>query len=348
MSKARICGILAIWSSASTLFAGQERGNGGDVVICRDSQGSITSMEMADLFEARTIRHIPLDLGSSTLTPEQKAHLAIERMTAFDPNRAAYFHAAINTFMQKVWFVDFELPDLNDTGEITIPPGCLIHQIAIHKEPETPNDLEFWIRKAFWESPQFDNNQKAALILHEVVFGKLIEQGHLNSRKARALVSYLASPSLTSMTYEQFEKLMLIQLGAAAHLYYFKDEHMQQDKVETIFYLPTRKMDYFDTRSYCSSIAPGSDMYTERDFDDGYKPGVPYRQAVSLLVDIKRDSERGWYYQAPNGCYSGKMTALRVDTVLGPDTDCDDYSTQNSAICECIALVGDTATCKPY
>ena len=45
-------------------FAGDERGNGGDAVVCRDQVGKITKVELLDYYEARVMRNIQIDLGS--------------------------------------------------------------------------------------------------------------------------------------------------------------------------------------------------------------------------------------------------------------------------------------------
>jgi hypothetical protein len=184
--KSSILGVALVSALISAAgFAGQERGNGGDVVICTDGANQTVSMEMFDHYEARTIRSIPIDLGPETLSPVAKAHLAVKRLEKFDPEKAQFYHAQIDLFMDKVWFVNETLPDLDDTGPIKLEPNCGLHQIAIHQKPESSFDREFWVYKPFWDNPKFNNNQKAALILHEIVFAKYIENGHLNSRKAR-------------------------------------------------------------------------------------------------------------------------------------------------------------------
>ena len=54
--------LLAYAPAVPAAHAGQEVGNGGNVVVCRDANQKITTVELLDYYEARTELGLAIDL----------------------------------------------------------------------------------------------------------------------------------------------------------------------------------------------------------------------------------------------------------------------------------------------
>ena len=78
---------------AKVFATGGTVGNGGDVVVCP------SSVELLDVYEARTLRGFGLDLGSTSLTVDQKIALAVTKIFSVDPYRAIILKASAEKFM---------------------------------------------------------------------------------------------------------------------------------------------------------------------------------------------------------------------------------------------------------
>jgi len=72
---------------------------------------------------------------------------------------------------------------VNDFGQVTFPPGCGPEQIAVQQTPQFPESKTFTVDKTLWDL--LDNDSKAGLILHEVIYQEGIRLGHKDSVDAR-------------------------------------------------------------------------------------------------------------------------------------------------------------------
>ncbi|HEY1078768.1 MAG TPA: hypothetical protein VGE46_01675, partial [Bdellovibrio sp.] len=86
-------------------MGGDHSGNGGQTVVCRDSQKQITSIEVLDSFEGRKLNNMQVQLGATDLTFEQKADLAIQRLNSLNPTRAKLYAKWRAGFFNGVTFV---------------------------------------------------------------------------------------------------------------------------------------------------------------------------------------------------------------------------------------------------
>lgn len=67
---------LTVLISKAHAGVGNETGNGGDSVVCRDSKGALISAEFFDIYEGRSLRGQKVDLGPASLAVGQKVALA--------------------------------------------------------------------------------------------------------------------------------------------------------------------------------------------------------------------------------------------------------------------------------
>jgi hypothetical protein len=159
-----------------TSYAGNERGNGGDVVICKNQNGQIISSEILDIYEGRTMRNIAPQLGSPSLELEKKLVLVTNRLTAISPTLASFITKEYEKFWSEVQFLDnVILNDIPDSDHLYIPKGCEIQQIAIQRKPEFAEDKRFFVSNDLWKT--LNNDNKFALILHEIVYKMAIGNG---------------------------------------------------------------------------------------------------------------------------------------------------------------------------
>lgn len=187
-----------------TAHAG-ERGNGGDVIICRNNNGSIKSAELYDHFEGRARDGRILDLGAPTLSVEEKVSLVLDRFARVDLKRATLYRGWFKTFFDETKFISgIELQDVPDTGDGLIPAGCELKQLVVQmNDPLRPN-LHYTVSKDYWDL--LDNDGKAGTILHEIILREFVSPVYRqqNSRVARffnALLSSTEGESLSVYDY---------------------------------------------------------------------------------------------------------------------------------------------------
>jgi hypothetical protein len=179
-------------------------GNGGDVVYC---PGRPTPVEMLDVYEARVIRGIKIDMGASMLTAEQKADLAFSRLGTLSPVRSQNYRQWLKEFESEALYVaNADLVGIPDSQHIVIPVGCQIKQLVIQNTPKFPGDKRYTICKDLWD--QMDTDNRAAMIIHEVIYREAIEVGVLNSIGSRYLAGALMVDRLKAMFFADFVPIL--------------------------------------------------------------------------------------------------------------------------------------------
>lgn len=197
--------LISLLLPCTQLFAGNEYGNGGDVIYC-SQQDAPPKVEILDLYEARARWGLTLDLGQDNLTPVEKVNYALERLDRIDHFRAEYYKKIAGEFFENALFISgVTLIDIPDSQFTYIPSNCEIRQIAIQKEPQFPGEKLYTISKDLWDI--LDNNQKAGLILHEIVYGEAISLSHSNSINSRYFMGHIASTKTGNITTQDYIKL---------------------------------------------------------------------------------------------------------------------------------------------
>jgi hypothetical protein len=164
----------------TNLYAGQGTGNGGDVVVCTGPNGVLT-YEVLDLYEARSEHGLTLDISSST-SPILAAIYQIDKFKQWEMYRA--YKDRITSFMDRVDFVQRDLIDISDSLHTYIPKHCKVKQLAINE-----HDGNIKIDKRLWS--KLNPANKAALIIHELIYEDLVASGHMNSITTRTINAYI-------------------------------------------------------------------------------------------------------------------------------------------------------------
>ncbi len=177
--------IIALLTSALAWAGGSVAGNGGDVVFCPKG---VYIIRLLDLYELEIFeKKYPKFLRSASGNALTKAEAVIKQLKEISPVRADRYLLELSHFMTRIDFVNSELPNLPDDLNIVLPVGCELKQIAIQNK--TNGQPRYSINSALWQL--LDENQKAALILHEIIYSENIDGGHTDSRATRAFNRHL-------------------------------------------------------------------------------------------------------------------------------------------------------------
>lgn len=207
---------LTIFLLSADLLA-NERGNGGDAVVCRDSEGRIISAELLDYYEGRTRRNFTYDEDYSSY--EEMVNEKQEELKKYDPSlvqkleintkiliAAAKEHErTLEMRIGEVLFTHESLVDIPDSEHLNFPTGCDVEQVVIKLIKAVDEDPLFMIQKDIWDAlPAFSTG---GLILHEGIFQAFLAVGHKNSIKARYFNQRLNLKNFSQIDYPSYLEL---------------------------------------------------------------------------------------------------------------------------------------------
>jgi hypothetical protein len=184
---------------------GDQVGNGGKSVVCRDQTGSIESIEILDFYEGRELYgRVP---RFQSPNPKEAIPAALLPLKELDPDRYGRYQNYLSDFFSNTKFISSPLMITNDSEEIIAPPeGCEIEQLIIQISPRFPQDRRYNINRELWEA--LDAQNRIGIILHEIIYYEALAQSHRNSVSPRYLTSLIASGELSTLTTEQYHHLM--------------------------------------------------------------------------------------------------------------------------------------------
>ena len=211
--------ITAVLMTSIQSFAGQD-GNGGFGIECNKK------LYLLDLYEATHRYNYTIDLGAPNLSVPDKVEIMLGRLERLMPNVAKYYRAearklftTINNgmaFLNNKKFVqdgktllDTENNQPLDIGLTLVCKNGRIIPIARNKY-FTKNDLQIFLYEKEWK--RLDNDNKAALILHELFYAKQqFTYTQRDSSQLRHLVALLSSNATENLNLPQFlEKTLYI------------------------------------------------------------------------------------------------------------------------------------------
>lgn len=184
--------------------SGGETGGGGKGVVCRNTNGSVQSIELLDLWEARVLYNRNVVSSSTPLAIQVRAALsslanAVD-FTPYGPGDTGV-GAALNNqadlFLKNSPKVlrlrGVTLTPTPDSYEAAYPNTCKIEQIVNYKgSADRPNIL---VNQDLWD--KLTPTGQAALIVHESFYSVLRNFfGETDSIRTRRLVGYVFSGNL--------------------------------------------------------------------------------------------------------------------------------------------------------
>ncbi|MGE0631346.1 MAG: hypothetical protein AB7O96_02990, partial [Pseudobdellovibrionaceae bacterium] len=182
--------------------AGGFIGNGGNAVICEKRTVSL------DIAEGEASSLIP-QLGDSTLDEFEKAELAIARVGAISPELGVRLLNELDLFKKSSEFLkDFKLTKIYDSKHKYLPKDCSkVRQIASHRDTVMPGEALYSIDANLWD--RMDNNSKAALVLHEIIYRLAFLNGARDSVSVRSFVRLIVSGRISLVGARDYYQLMI-------------------------------------------------------------------------------------------------------------------------------------------
>jgi hypothetical protein len=223
--------INSVHTARSGISGGQD-GNGGDAIVCRMPDGKIKTAQLLDFYEYQTFEGGRIDLGGDHLSSIEKARFALRRMNRVAPTRALLYEQGLDNFLSESEFVKGPLLDLPDQGPTGMPKGCKLEQLAIqttcypgqiYSNPACL-DAQFYFENYYsWNQTihgrkrykidaeiwsALDENSKAGLMLHELLYREFANLEGLNSSDLiRKITSLISSNEMTKISQEEFNRV---------------------------------------------------------------------------------------------------------------------------------------------
>lgn len=171
-------------------FVGADSSGGGKVVACRNPEGSLRSVELLDLFEARALYGLePAAERASVEDYLAEAKLKLEGIFKDAHNiMNPYVVIADARSQMRLLPEGTKLKPLDDANEIALPNGCNPEQLAVYRD----NAL-LLVDRELWDA--LDARNKAALFVHEGIYrwDRETGEGAQNSIYARKITGHLFS-----------------------------------------------------------------------------------------------------------------------------------------------------------
>lgn len=183
------------------VYGGDKVLNGGNVIVCANSSGSIQSVELLDYYEVR-LNGGSLRFNSNLPSFNGKLIDLFEKWQNIAPKRIALYRKWLSEFPEDAGlYTGINIPAIPDTGSIAIPKGCSLEPVAFQRSDDDvfPGTKRYVINKDLWDL--MNEEQKAGLVLHELIYREAIKVGNKTSLPTRFLNGHLASSEPNSEKY---------------------------------------------------------------------------------------------------------------------------------------------------
>lgn len=182
-------------------FANVWIGNGGTGFLCEKK--SKKEFRLLDLDEMT----LPF---ANKLTKLEHAELAKQvfiNLSRLAPALGEQYQKRAQSFESEIEFrADANLSFTGDTLHLSVPKNCEFKQVAIRRDQADSMTKTFVVDEDIWKL--MDEKNRAALMIHEVIYEHLSKLGEKNSVKARKITGYLMSETAFQDKPEKFWKLM--------------------------------------------------------------------------------------------------------------------------------------------
>lgn len=184
-------------------FAGNEKGNGGYAVVCQKATPGFVPIEILDFIEGRLLHDLAPEFGPTNFSYLEKLDYVLNRLSRSATTRAQLYRDWSAQFLSEAKFLKgIDLGDIGDTDHIAIPEGCHLKPVINQRTPSLPHEKRYFINQDLWE--QLDADNKAGLILHELIYRELQSPTSVRVRFYNSLI--------TSAIFEKLTLTELIQL----------------------------------------------------------------------------------------------------------------------------------------
>ena len=182
--------------------AGNRVGNGGDVLVCEERKPAV---QLLDMFEAEDAK-IDLIADDTKGTYEEILRARLDLLTKVAPKLGEQYKRRLKSIKDQLNFKEkVTLTDVKDSLHAIMPSEgkCKLNQIVIRQAiPTGDSEKKFLVDKGLWE--KLSSRDRAALILHEIVYEHFTNLGDWDSRYARKLNGLIFSKKFESMESGKF------------------------------------------------------------------------------------------------------------------------------------------------
>lgn len=180
------------YAMKNMVLEGGRVGSGGGLVVCREADQSIRSVELLDYYEARTQRGFQLELSKLSGHWKAQTQQLIDRLQKVSPLRVQIYSDWLKTVDAEILFLaDAKFSTIPDTGHVAVPQGCSFEQGAVQIAPRFQGDKRYFINDDLWQ--KMNSSQRAGLIMHEFLYREAMSYGHTDSISVRYLSGYIAN-----------------------------------------------------------------------------------------------------------------------------------------------------------
>lgn len=218
--------ILALFMCAEVSLAGggNELGNGGDVVVCRDPKTKkITkSPEALDLYEGRIIRRLDPKLLSNSISVEENLFVILGYLFGVDKALGNQVREQMIYYLEKVDSLKGAIfEDIPDSGHLFFPENCGVEQLIINRPPTSELDKVYFIKQELWV--EMDVINKTAMIFHEVLYSLALKRNPMlpNSIPVRTVNSIILSGKYSNVSLAERIKMRQLFLTENEPIFIF-------------------------------------------------------------------------------------------------------------------------------
>jgi hypothetical protein len=207
--------------SPLALAQSERVGGGGDILTC--TINSKTTYHLLDMYEDQSAK---IDLGSPTLSMDQKVDLAAAIYSTLDPARAKQYLVEAKKILQDIEALEKNEPapnqlvnwnengkklkDIDDADEVYEFENCTKDQL-VRQDYGFDSKAPYTINRDLFN--KLDADQKVATLYHEVIYKDFRAHGAVVSRNARWLNRQIMSNNIQNISQKRYlEFLTLNQL----------------------------------------------------------------------------------------------------------------------------------------
>ncbi len=187
------CGLIS-----NVYASGNRVGNGGNVVSCPNK------IQVLDLYESsQKLAEYPVGSAHAEII-----RLVLKNLEKASPSLAKQYRRRADEFLKETDLrADVQLVAIDDSKHLFAPTSkdCKVQQIAIRKNI-AGSGSRFLINKNLWD--KLPEIEKAALIMHEIIYEHFFKLGEEDSVKARSVNAYLFSEAFQTDKKDKFWKIV--------------------------------------------------------------------------------------------------------------------------------------------
>lgn len=188
------------------MSGGSDMGGGGNSLICEENGKH--EAKLLDIFEAEELG-IEIDFGPGK-SFQEKIDYTLDRLAKISPIRAQVYREMAYRLLTRdtQWVQNSRMPVIDDVKLTTFPQGCLLVQTAVQRPIEQenlPNAKTYIIDRDMFNL--LDEESKAGLVLHEVLYREARYSKVNNSDFTRDLVGLIASPNILRYNLAKLNEL---------------------------------------------------------------------------------------------------------------------------------------------